>query len=257
MKRNVALVLLSLQLSIPAALAQQTPEAPGPDEPQVQEVAGVKDPEWKPYRQMLKGVDAYDEYRQLAPKADLRFVLRPNGPKVSISDVTLRIAGTSVSIPVPIAADGTFTIPRDKDAANEDADIVVNKKKSAVRWRTEIRTPELPENTRRLGDLRLTCRINWAVLKDDMGFFRRSAIGLLGGPCGTGRVKVFFAEPRAINSATLVDGERREVLALNKDASGFTPPLADASWSNDALVMIDYAAARDAAAAAPLSAANK
>lgn len=254
MKRNLSLILLSLPFCMPLALAQQTPDEAGAAEPPAQQVSGVRDPEWKPYRQMLKGVDAYDEYRQLAPKAALRFVLRPNLPKMTLDDVTLRIAGTTVSIPVPIAADGSFTIPRDKDAAAEDAEMVLNKKKNAVRWRTEIRTPELPENTRRLGDLRLSCRINWAVLKDDEPFFRRTAISLIGGPCGSTRVKVFFSEARVIGTATLVDGERRLVLPLNKDGLSYTAPLADAGWSNDALVSFDYAPAKDGGAPASLSA---
>lgn len=240
MKQNVSLIYLSLQLLATPVFAQNGAEPASADQPMVQEISAVRDPEWKSYRQMLKGVDAFDEYRQLAPKADLRFVLRPDNPALSMADLTLRIAGTTTSIPVPIAADGTFSIPRYQTAIDEDADLLLNRRKNAVRWRTEIHTPEVPANARRLGDLRLSCRVNWAVLKDDMPFLRRTAVSLAGGPCGSSLVKVYWAEPRPLASATLVEGERRLVLSLGKDGVSYSPPLTDQNWGDDALVIFEY-----------------
>jgi hypothetical protein len=40
-------------------------------------IAGMKNPELKPYRILSVGMDAYDEYRHLAPQAPLLFQLRP------------------------------------------------------------------------------------------------------------------------------------------------------------------------------------
>lgn len=47
------------------------------DVPQVVEVAGVKNPELKSYRRMLKGVDAFEEHRNYAPAATMKFKLVP------------------------------------------------------------------------------------------------------------------------------------------------------------------------------------
>lgn len=261
MKRQAALLVCLLNLSAPA-FAQEAPAASAPltsdagassttsEAPQVLEVSGVKDPDWKPYRRMLKGLDAFDEFhQQLAPLADLRFVLRPNGAKISFADVTLRIAGPTTSIAIPVAADGTFVIPRSQAAADDNAEMVVNKKKNLLRWRPEIHTPHVPDNARRLGDLRLSCRVMWATEKDDMPFFQRTALATIGGPCTSSMVHLFFGTPRTLVSATLVEGERRLPLPLNKDATGFAPPLHDAKWGNDALVLLEYVPAAPASTA--------
>lgn len=210
-------------------------------------VNGVKDPEWKPYRQMLKGVDAFDAGRALAPQAPLRFSLQ--GEEALLAGVTLRIVGDSISIPVALAPDHTFALPRSREAADEEAELVVNRKKNAIRWRTEIHSPGVPEHARRLGDLRLSCAVNWAIVQDDVGFFTRHSVNLMGGPCGTRLVKFYWRPAHAIASATLVEGERRLPLTVRRDGSAYTAPLSDASWGNEALVILEAAPAAAAQAA--------
>lgn len=204
-------------------------------------VNGVKDPEWKPYRQMLKGLDAFDAGRALAPQAALRFSLQ--GDEALLAGVTLRIVGDSASIPVALAPDHTFVLPRSREAADEEAELVLNRKKNAIRWRTEIHSPGVPDHARRLGDLRLSCAVTWAIVQDDLGFFKRHSVNLMGGPCGTRLVKFYWRPAHAIASATLVEGERRLPLTVRRDGSAYTAPLSDASWSNEALVILEDAPA--------------
>jgi hypothetical protein len=71
--------------------------------------------------------------------------------------ISLRIVGETVAMPVAVSPDHTFTLPRDRRLLDENAIVVPNRKAGSLTWRTDIRTPALPPNARRLGDLRLEC----------------------------------------------------------------------------------------------------
>jgi len=56
--------------------------------------------------------------------------------------------------------DHSFSLPRDVEAADEGAYVKTNRKAKSFAWRVDIRSPRLPSNARRLGDLRLECTID-------------------------------------------------------------------------------------------------
>ena len=188
----------------------QTDGAPPPEAtsklPPV-EVSGIKDPEWRPYRTMLKGMDAFEAKHQLAPTAELRFELRPQGTDDSIKGIEMRLTGNESAIAVLVAEDGTFALPRSQAAVEENAEIVLNRRKDAIRWRPHIRSPNLKSNQRRLGDLRLECEISWAIEYDDMPFIVRNSFRLLGGPCKSSKVGMYFSVPTRVASATIFAGD--------------------------------------------------
>ncbi|SDF63251.1 MULTISPECIES: hypothetical protein [unclassified Duganella] len=227
-----------LMLSHASALAQQ-------DEPvQSVAVAGTKDPDWKPYRNMVDGLDAFDKYHNLAPGAALRFVLQPQKSNLSLADLKLRIAGDNSNIDVPIAADATFSLPRDAAAFKDDADLQLNIRKGLYRWRPDIHTPGIPPDQRRLGDLRLECEVRWAVDKFDTSFLARTYLSTLGGACHSSRSRVFSTASKPVRSVTLIDGERREQLKPErldaKDPVRYAPPIHDESWSDDTIVKFEF-----------------
>lgn len=227
-----------------ATSAPATPApAPAAETTAVVEVSSIKNPQFKPYRQMLKGLDAYDTHRALAPQAPLQFLLVADGGKAALTDVTLRIAGENISIPLALAKDGTFTFERIQAAIDDNADIVSNKKRGLLHWRPNIHTPNVPADARRLGDLRLECEVSWAVIREDLSFFKRNGLDLLGGLCHASQVMLHYEAPRELASATLVSGERRQALVIDeKNHRVFSPPLSDASWNDDALVLYEFAA---------------
>ncbi|MRW88707.1 hypothetical protein GJ699_01765 [Duganella sp. FT80W] len=229
---RIVLPLLLLLISGCAAAEEEAPQ-------QVT-VAGSKDPDWKPYRKMLDGLDAFDKYHALAPAGELRFVLRPQQPKLNAADLTLRIVGDSTNIDVPIAANATFSLPRDEAAAKDDADLRLSSKKGLYRWRPDIHTPGLPAGTRRLGDLRLECEVRWAVDKFDASFIKLAYLVPLGGVCHTSKSRVFYLTDFPIDGATLISGTRREKLSAERlDAQShmrYAPPLYDQSWPDDTLI---------------------
>jgi hypothetical protein len=208
---------------------------------QAVEVNGIKDPDWKRYRVMLKGLDAFEKHHALAPDAVQKFILRPRKADVLLTGITLRLASDDYSLPVPLAEDGTFSLPRDAKAKEQDAELVINRKKALFRWWPYVRSPQLTANQRRLGDLRLECEMFWAVNYDDAPFLARNLVRAFGGPCVSKKVAISFpADFQGIKSATLVQGERRLALRLNISQSGFTAPLFDESFANDAIIEIQY-----------------
>ncbi|NBV15614.1 MAG: hypothetical protein EBS11_03425 [Janthinobacterium sp.] len=202
---------------------------------------------------MLDGIDAFDHYHSLAPQAQLKFILRPQQPRLTASDLKLRIVGDTVNIEVPIAADLTFSVPRDESAAKDDADLRLSTKKGLFRWRPDIHTAGIPVGTRRLGDLRLECEVRWAVDKFDASLIKLAYLVPLGGVCHTSRSRVFYSSDAPITGATLVSGSRRERLPAErldaKDRARYAPPLHDQSWPDDTLVEFEFAMPNDATAA--------
>ena len=237
------LALLALLAScLPPAMAQ---DASAPDDAtlaQVVDVHSTRDPELLPYRTMLKGLDAYADHQRLAPNAPLRFRLLAATPATVMAGATLRLEADNLSIAIPLAADGTFTLARDKTAFDANADLVSNKKRSTVRWRPSILTPGLPANVRRLGDLRLECEIRWAVEQDALPFMRRNLFKLAGGPCHSAMIHVPYPGSRTLAGVLAQSGERSARLPLSEDRSRYVPPLHDSSWNDDTLLTISYAA---------------
>ena len=188
---------------------------------------------------MLKAMDAFDDHHKLAPNAALCVLLRPQSETASLEGIVLRIAGSGSSIPVAIAADGTFSRPREQAAADDNAELVLNRKKGLFRWRPAIHSPNVPDNTRRLGDLRLECRVLWAVEQDDAPFLLRSALRLAG-PCTSSKLKLRFEAPTGASSVTVSYRERAISLALMAPGHLFSPPLYDTSWPDDTLLKFEF-----------------
>jgi hypothetical protein len=229
----------------------------------------MRDPVDKSYRKMVKGMDLFEEMRGHAPNATLRFKLLPRRPDTKMDGITLAIDAESVSIPVPVSKDNTFTLERHQKALDEDAVVTSNRKTLSMTWRAEIRTPGLPPNVRRLGDLRLECQVGMEA--DLVSNDRPSLFGPVANPvlrkrgyCDDARKVnyLFFAE-RPLFSVTLVSGARRETLAVDQLYAGLSDndistidlpycdcqvmldrtyylPLGNRSWPDDTLVEFEY-----------------
>ncbi|QGZ41716.1 hypothetical protein IP92_00700 [Pseudoduganella flava] len=203
----------------------------------VVEVSTVRDPELKPYATMVKGLDAFDAQRKHAPAATLRFLLRPATKDDTLAGLELKIAGDLVTVPVPLDADGGFVLPRSAAALQDHAGLVLNKKRNSFRWRPDVRTPGIPANARRLGDLRVQCAVQWAIEQQDLPQQARAALGAGGGPCVSPVMHMAFEAPAPLRAAWLREGTRREAIPVHRHQRRvFNPPLADRSWSDDALV---------------------
>ncbi len=173
-------------------------------------VQSTRDPVDKSYRKMIAGMDIFERHRALAPQATLRFQLLPRLPTTQLDGITLRVAGDTISLPVAVAPDHTFTLERNEQALKEDAALIASRKTSTLTWRAQVRSPNVPQGMRRLGDLRLECLVGVeaGLLSNNSQFFAwldqlfTSAEGICNAPDGN---YLFFAD-RPVAGITLFDG---------------------------------------------------
>jgi len=263
-----ALLASALALAAPHALAQQDKPAAGALPPVSVTGSALRDPVEKSYRRMLRGMDLFERNRPaMAPAASLRFKLLQRKPGVRLDDLELDVLGRTVDIPLPIAPDRTFVLPRDARAAEEDAVVTPNRKALTMTWRADVRTPGLPPNTRRLGDLRLECQVGMeaGLVSNSPSWIVRLYDALDTTPAYCNRANneyLFFAE-RPLFGVTLLAGDRREALPAGRLWAGATDdpglrqdlpfcdcemlvdrtyflPLADMRWPHDTLVLFEF-----------------
>ncbi len=233
-------------------------------------IRDLRNPVDKSYRKMVQGMDLFAERHALAPAAELRYRVLPRKRDTDIRDVQLRLLGDTVKQPVPLADDGTFTLGRDAKALREDAVVSANRPTQTMTWRADIRTPGLPANTRRLGDLRLECLVGMrAGLVSQYPSVLDRFFGALQDPasyCGQREVRYLFFAEQPVFGVVLHHGERREVLPAARLYAGvlvgdtpqaerrycdcealldraYTLPLGDKSWPDDTLVELEPMAA--------------
>lgn len=236
-----AALAASLAAGLPASAQENPPTASQSVE--TVSVSTIKDPALRPYRRMVRGLDAWDEQqRALAPNATLRFELLTQDGRAAVPEgLVLRIAGDKVDVALPLDADATFVLPRSPEALDDNADLILNRKKDQFRWRPRVRTPGVPDNARRLGDLRMECEVSSAVRKEEIPFLYRAGAVAAGGICRLPMVGYVYRAPRRLASATVVSGTRRETLGLHENGAAYMAPLRDKSWDNDALVVYEFA----------------
>ena len=261
----MALLLAALAMLSPNAAAQQN--AAGQLAPVTVSAQANRDPVEKSYRKMVRGMDLFERQRSLSPEGVLRFKLLPRKRDVSLDKLDLLVLSDRVELPVPIAADQTFTLPRNAQALAENAQVTPNRKFLTMTWRTDIRTPGLPPNTRRLGDLRLECQVGMeaGLISNSSTFIGQLTSAVVDTPAYCNRLapQYLFFSDRPVFSVALVNGPRREVLALDKLYAGasddpnlagdlpycdcevlldrtYVLPLGDRSWPDDTRVEFEF-----------------
>jgi len=222
-------------------------------------VESLRHPEARSYARLVQGTRVFNQYRQLAPRASLRFKVYPRKAGVDMHNLKLVIVSRSVRIPVELDSELRFEVPIDQTALQENADLIYNRRDGSLGWRTDVRTPGIPENMRRLGDLRLECRVevmgaHVARMFDPLGFLPRS-----GDPCANPRMAYHFIADRPIFNVTLIYGKRSASLSAEKLYGNdwdefiirfldwpllrdrvFLAPLRDTTWPDDTLLEFDY-----------------
>jgi hypothetical protein len=210
---------------------------------QVVPVPGLKKPDMRNYRSVVAGLDHFEENRSLAPKAALHFRLVSNNrnSNVSLDGVSLKIVGDGEPVVVPVAADGLMTMPRIEAAYDSDALVLLNRTHGQFYNMPDIRTPGLPDNVRRLGDLRLECQVMFAVLKKEIGLVKSAIIStalMTRNWCGFQDMDLPIWSPKPVKSAMLIYGERKAATRMEGDRA--KAPLGDKSWPDDTLIEMTF-----------------
>lgn len=240
---------------------------PAPAQEPVQNVVvtATRDPVDKSYRKMVRGMERFARQQAaLAPGASLRFRLLPRLPGTRMEGIVLKVVGDTVTLPVAVAADNSFTLARDERAWREDAALVANRRTTSMTWRAEVRSPGVPDGQRRLGDLRLECLVGMeaGLISNNAHLFAWLA-GLLTDPdkvCGTPDGNYLFFTERPVFAVTLHAAGRsaqlppRFLYAGGSQAPADLPycdcqvlldrsyyaPLWDRSWPDDTLLSFEY-----------------
>lgn len=260
----LALPLLAAGAALPSGAAAQQAQQEQPAPPAVV-VRATRDPVDKSYRKMIAGMDRHARRQAaLAPGSTLRFRLLPRTPSVRMDGIEMKVVGDAVALPVPLAPDNSFTLPRNAQALREDAALVANRKTSSMTWRADVRSPDVPAGARRLGDLRLECEVGVeaGLVSNNQKLF--AWLGeLLDTPekvCGTQDGNYLFFAGRPLFGVTLRAGARSMALPLRMLYAGgeqtpatlpycdcqslldqaYYVPLWDAAWPDDTLVEFDY-----------------
>jgi hypothetical protein len=269
MRRLGGFLLAMLSCAWPAmAMAQEIAskqaEPSAEPKPQTVTVTSTRDPVDKSYRKMIRGVERFEREHALAPQAQLRFHLLPRTPGVSMHGITLRVLGDHIVVPVQLAEDNTFVLPRNEQALGEDAAVVANRKTTSMTWRAQVITPGLPPGTRRLGDLRLECLVGMeaGLVSNSSPLFSWISDALTSPEqvCNSPKGNFLFFTGRPIFSVILHAGERSEILPFRMLYAGgdqsraelpfcdcqvlldrtYYAPIWDRSWPDDTLVTFEY-----------------
>ena len=261
--RILALAVAGAALLAPTipAQAQTAPEAAPM---QTVRVPFVRDPVDKSYPKMIKGMDRFQREHALAPNATLRFRLLPRLPNSKLDGVTLRVLGDNVSAQVPIAPDYSFVLPRNEQALRENAAVIASRRSDSMTWRAWVQTPGLAPGTRRLGDLRLECRVGMdaGLISNSSPMFGwlSNALANTDQVCSNADGNYLFFADRPLFSVILRHGARTEVLPFKMLYAGgdqtrdtlpfcdcqvlldrsYYAPLWDKSWPDDTIIDFDY-----------------
>jgi len=271
----LALLPLAAQGQVSAPAQGAPPAAAVVPPAQTVTVSSTRDPVDKSYRRMIKGMLRFEREHALAPQATLRFRLLPRTPKVDMDGITLKVVGDGISVPVPVAPDNSFTLPRNEQALREDAAVLANRKTTSMTWRAQVITPGLPPGARRLGDLRLECLVGVeAGLVSNRSPLFGWIADTLNSPeqvCNSPDGNFLFFTERPLFSVTLSAGARREILPFRFLYAGgeqtpdmlpycdcqvlldriYYAPIWDRSWPDDTLLTFDYMDDADAPEASP------
>lgn len=201
------------------------------------EITSLKGPGLKSYSQMLKGLKVYQEMKHLAPDSELYFILVPKNEEVRAEGVTMRLASDETSLPIPIDATGKFQLPLLELKSEDEYDLILNRPKGQFHIAAYVKSANLPDSTKRMGDLRLECQVRWAIEKQDVSIIFSTHVKLFasGNPCSTRVVSVYFFAPKGIDSISLDTPKQTRSFKIGSDGR-YTVPLRETDISDDSLV---------------------
>lgn len=255
--------VITIAALLPLTAAEAADSAPGL---QVVNVSGLSKPDERGYAKMVEAMELFEKLHAMAPQALLRFELLPAHAGVAMKSIELNVVSGERRMAVELAEDRTFTIARLPIPQHARAMVSSNRRDGSLLWRARIRTPGLPDNTRRLGDLRLEWHVDYVAALGPHWISpgSRLAMAMMDRPYEMRGLHHMFLADRPLFGVTLIAGNRRQVLATDMlYLSGLTSalpspllalwknrtflmdrafdlPLSDASWPDETLVVIDY-----------------
>jgi len=222
-----------------------------PDSPESIHINAIRKPEVRKYTAIVAGLDAFERHHRMAPNAEaLRFRVERRAwtdktPKPGEAPMALRLEGRDgFLLPLTLNDALETIVPRSSVALAADSELVLNRKRRMYRVTPLVRSPGLPENVRRLGDLRLECHVMVAIGKEELGLMRTlfvNSVLLTPNWCNffnAEREGFQFDTPATLARATLREGDRTKDLPVEE--RNFRVALHDPDWSDDALIELAF-----------------
>ncbi|WP_457323072.1 hypothetical protein [Roseateles sp. P5_E11] len=250
---NLSMVLLAGALALPAS-------APPPEAQlgrvEVQGEAATAR-ERKTLGQLFKAESLFDKHHALAPAAALKFKVYARTQAETTQALELGLMTRGGRQPVVLDAEDRFVVDPTWHALDERTEVRSRLADGRVTWRPDIRTPGVPEGERRLGDLRLQCRVAFGSGVARGTDFFGGLFSFAFDDCWDRDWSPSNFADRPIFAVTLVHGERRLTLSARllhglRDDGGpdydwgyslrermFRLPMGDASWPDDTRVVFE------------------
>lgn len=233
-----SIVAISCLVTLPYAYAQDLVAAGNASEDISQvKVSALKDPELRSYAQLYKGLKVYSEKQNLAPDSELFFILIPKSKSANLRDLKMRLASDESSIDIPIDASGQFKLPMLETKSDDEYDLILNMPKGQFLIRPYVKSANLPEDSKRVGDFRLECQVRWAIEKQDVSVVFSTFVKLLasGNPCTARTIDVGFYAPYGVETISLNTATQKLSRQTNS-YERFSLPLWDKEVGDNELV---------------------
>lgn len=186
---------------------------------------------------LRRAAATYEKDRSLAPEAPLRFRVIDRTPKAE--SLRIWIERDDDVETVAVGADGLLSLPQ--VAFADGARLHANRSEEALTLTPEILSPGTALHTRRLGDLRLQCRVDLAMRIYEEPLYVRALMPPVSMVCNSKNFgyyvytgfQVESAEIRGADAYKAVRGDKSKTISMR---GGYAAPLGDRSISDDAII---------------------
>lgn len=226
-------ILVSLIPAAQIALAQDADVSamPSPDEEIV--VNGMRYPVVLTAKQVAGARKEFLKWQpSLAPAAALTFRIGLLSG-VDRNGLELHLRSQDEDIPIPLIGGRTFVLP---DPGPGDWAVYANRAGKSLVIEPFILSPGTDEFNRRLGDLRLQCRVYWGATRSQTSLIVKAMYETAGG-CGSKKFGYYVLSSKSISSATLIAGADERSLQVSRQRI-YRAPIADKAASNDSIVTL-------------------
>ena len=185
---------------------------------------------------LRRAAAVFDKDRSLAPEAPLRFRATDRAPTGEALRIWIERGDTVET--VLIGADGLLTLPQ--LAFADGARLLANRSREALTLNPEILTPGTALHARRLGDLRLQCRVELSLYIHEEPIYVRALMPPVGMVCNSKNFGYYVHAGFEVESIEIGGAEAYKAVRGDKSKAfsrgGYAAPLGARSISDDAII---------------------
>ncbi len=168
---------------------------------------------------------------QFAPSARLMFQVVPEDGQ-DLEDISLSLKIDDTFVDIIVDENNLFALPV-IPAKTKNVALIANRSKKAIKIMPLVYSAAYTPYERRLGDLRLECRVLWAGFKSTVSVFAQGIFGLAGG-CASSKIGFYFRTPKPLKSMLVNGKDFVTGGAISRNGKGYRPPIYDKKIDNEA-----------------------